>query len=114
MNETGKLWAVYTNTDLTEGRGRQYIKHLCRLKSTALRLSTRGYVQGSDCPVKDVEVLELDGKAVLPINLLLIEEPSPADQIEEQRIAAHEMALRKAKQAGLTDAEIALLAGAKP
>lgn len=34
---TEKLWAVSTNTDLTEGRGREFVKHWCKSKATAAR-----------------------------------------------------------------------------
>jgi hypothetical protein len=105
------LWAVYTNSDLTEGRGRQYAKHFCRLKATALRLAKKGYVQGSDCPVEPVEVLNLDGKRVLPASLLNVEVPTREDEAAEVRLMAREEALNKARAAGLSDAEIKLIAG---
>lgn len=106
-----KIWAVYSNSDLTEGRGRQYVKHFCVSQATALRLAKGGYVQGSDCPVRAVDVLELDGKRVLPTSLLNIEQPTKADEVEEARLTARQAAMNKAKQAGLSDEEIALLGG---
>lgn len=105
------LWAVRTNTDLTEGRGRQYVAHFCKLEATANRLAKRGYVQGSDCPVGPVEVLVLDGKHVLPVSLINVVEPSREDEVEEMRIVARKAALDKAKAAGLSEDEIKLLAG---
>ncbi|WP_156374424.1 hypothetical protein [Pseudorhodoferax sp. Leaf274] len=42
------VYAVYTNTDLTEGRGRQYVTHYCETEATARRVGSRGYVMGSD------------------------------------------------------------------
>jgi hypothetical protein len=106
------LWAVYTNSDLTEGRGRQFVKHFCRLKATAIRLAKRGYVQGSDCPVEPVEVLNLDGKRVLPASLLNVEAPTREDEAAEVRLQARDAALQKAREAGLSDEEIKLIAGA--
>lgn len=103
------LWAVWTNSDLTEGRGRQYVKHFCKAQATALRLAKRGYVQGTDCPIKQVEVLELDGKHVLPASLINIEHPTVEDEAMEVHLTAKQQALDKAKAAGLTDEEIKLL-----
>lgn len=105
------LWAVYTNSDLTEGRGSQYVKHFCKTEATALRLAKRGYVQGTDCPVKPVKVLELDGKNVLPTSLLHVVQPTEEDIATEAKLVAKRQALEKAKAAGLTDDEIKLLAG---
>lgn len=117
METTGTretLWAVYTNSDLTEGRGRQFVKHFCKMKATALRLAKRGYVQGGDCPVEPVEVLLLDGKRVLPMHLITVVGPEPGDEIVEQRIAAREAALERAKAAGLSAEDIALIGGSAP
>lgn len=112
-DETRKeiLWAVRTNTDLTEGRGRQYVKHFCKLKATANRLAKKGYVQGGDCPVDPVEVLVLDGKRVLPMSLIDVVAPTKEDEAEEQRILARRAAMEKAKAAGLSDDELKLLSG---
>lgn len=106
------LWAVYTNSDLTEGRGRQFVKHFCRLKATAIRLAKKGYVQGSDCPIKPVEVLNLGGVHVLPMSVINIEAPTKEDEAHEARIVARDEAIARAKQAGLSDEDIALLRGA--
>jgi len=100
------LWAVKTNTDLTEGRGREYVKAFCKLRATAIRLSKKGYVQGTDCPVDPVEVLLLDGKRVLPASIILVQEPSHDDEVMEKRIIAKDAALAKAKSLGLTDDEV--------
>lgn len=108
------LWAVYTNSDLTEGRGRQYVAHFCKLRATALRLAKRGYVQGTDCPVAPVTVLVLDGKLVLPMSLIEVANPSREDEAAEAQLLAKEAAIEKARAAGLTEDEIKLLSGAKP
>jgi hypothetical protein len=105
------LWAVSTNSDLTEGRGRQYTAHFCKLRATAIRLAKGQYVQGGNCPVSPVEVLVLDGKRVLPMSLINVIYPTKDDEVEEMRIAARVAALEKAKAAGLTDDDIKLLGG---
>jgi hypothetical protein len=104
------LWAVYTNDDLTEGRGRQYVKHFCKLQATAIRLAKRGYVQGSDCPVSEVKALVLDGQHVLPTSLIKVEQPTHEDEVLEARLVARSEAIQRAKDAGLSDADIKLLA----
>lgn len=111
MTETQTLWAVKTNTDLTEGRGRQHVKHFCRTRATALRLARNGYVQGTDCPVDQVEVICLDGKYVLPLSLIQVVEPTKEDEATEALLIERQRALEKARAAGLTDAEIKLLGG---
>lgn len=110
---TTTLWAVYTNSDLTEGRGQEYVAHFCETEATAQRLAKRGYVQGTDCPIQPVEVLELDGRHVLPTSLLNIVRPTDEDKAAEIRLAAKKQAFEKARSAGLTDEEIKLL-GEKP
>lgn len=56
------LYAVYTNSDLTEGRGREYVIHFTTHSSTANRLGKGKYVMGSNCPVRKVTAYEIDGK----------------------------------------------------
>lgn len=107
------LWAVYTNSDLTEGRGRQYVAHFCALQSTANRLAKRGYVQGSDCPVEPVRVLVLDGQRVLPASLIKVEQPTQEDEAADKRLQERREVVARAKAAGLTDSDIALL-GVQP
>lgn len=108
--EKKMLWAVRTNTDLTEGRGRQYVLHFCEIEATANRLAKGGYVQGCDCPVDQVEVLVLDGQHVLPVSLINVVKPSREDEAVEARLIARRAALEKAKAAGLSEDEIKLLA----
>jgi len=111
MSEDTILWAVYTNSDLTEGRGRQYVKHFCRTEATAKRLAKREYVQGTDCPVEPVKVLFLDGKHVLPANMIHVVEPTDEDLRAQERISAHRIALEKAKTLGLSDDDIKAIRG---
>jgi hypothetical protein len=103
------LWTVQTNSDLTEGRGRQYIKHFCKLQATAIRLSKRGYVQGADCPVDQVRVLVLDGQRVLPASLINVEPPTKEDESVEAQLVARVAALKRAKELGLTDEELSAI-----
>lgn len=111
MTEHKTLWVVYTNTDLTEGRGRQYAKHFCECEATAIRLGKNGYVQGTDCPIEPMSVLILDGQHVLPTSILNIVPPTSDDKIKENWLKLRRAAIAKAKEAGLSDAEISLIRG---
>lgn len=109
MSETLTIWAVYTNDDLIEGRGREYVKHFCKTLATARRLANRGYVQGTDCPIKPVEAVCVDGKYLLPTAFINIVPPTHEDDASQRLIDARKLAMDKAKSLGLTDDEIAVL-----
>ncbi len=64
-----KVLAVYTNEDRTEGRGEEYIRHFCRCQETAERLGKKQYVQGTDCPIKEVTVYLINDEWYGPINV---------------------------------------------
>ena len=108
------IWTVSTNSDLTEGRGNQYVKHYCRTEATAMRLAKRGYVQGSDCPVDKVTLIEVEGGYIMPTSFIRIMEPSQEDLKLEGHLVKVRSAHEKAKSAGLTDEEITLLSGMQP
>lgn len=108
-SENLTIWAVITNEDLTEGRGRQYVKHFCKTEATARRLAKRGYVQGTDCPVEPKTALFIDGKYFLPTSIINIVPPSSEDEAAQRRFDARKLALEKARELGLTDEEIAVI-----
>lgn len=54
------LYQVYTNTDLYEGKGIEYVKHYCSSESTAIRLADSAYVQYNNSPVVPLEAVETD------------------------------------------------------
>jgi hypothetical protein len=109
------VYAVWTNTDLTEGRGREYVEYLCEKRATALRKAKKNYVMGTDSRVTE-EILFNAGRGWYgPVRVI---EPSQEDlRVEEQLIAeqkaktAKEDAIAKAKQLGLSDADIKALRG---
>jgi hypothetical protein len=103
------LWAVKTNSDLTEGRGREYVAHFCRTLATANRLAKGAYVQGSDAPVVPVKLLILDGVHVLPSSIIKIEEPAEEDKHQQAQLDKFNAAVFKAKDLGLSDEDIATL-----
>lgn len=105
------VWIVETNTDLTEGRGYNYPIHVCESEATAIRLSKRKYIQGSDAPIhKGIAVCIDGGSWLAPCN---IEVSTNEDDRNQQLIDARKQAIQKAKSAGLTDDDIALIASKK-
>lgn len=82
------VFAVYTNTDLTEGRGQEYVKYYCELRTTAERLGRNGYVQGGSCPISEVKMLKIGGAYYLPLSQASVQRPSGQDlEIQRKRDA---------------------------
>ena len=114
MEHVREAWVVYTNTDLTEGRGIEYPLFVCQIQSTAYRLAKGRYVQGTNAPVKVFLITrDVTGQWLGPINLI---GPTAQDTViqrnvdENNRILKEkDIVLEKAKALGLTDADIKLL-----
>lgn len=107
--EERTLWVAYTNTDLTEGRGREVPKHVCEAEATARRLAKGISVMGTDGDVRPVKLLVHEGKLFVPYELARAVPPTPQDKQAQAKVDAKEAALAKAKAAGLTDADIKAL-----
>lgn len=105
--ESKSVFVAYSNTDLTEGRGRDFPIAVCELKSSALRLSKGRYVQGSDGPVRAATLKIFDGEWYAPLCIVKIESPTKEDIAAQSIIDCKAAAIQKAKDLGLTDAEIA-------
>jgi hypothetical protein len=108
------LYAVYINTDLTEGRGSQYPRFICEKQSTATRLAKGADVQGCNGTVQPVNVFWYCRKWYGPI--IGIEYPTDNDKKEELRLQELEkqkerysQAVENAKQLGLTDEDLKVL-----
>jgi len=52
-------YIVWTNTDLTEGRGSEYPLAICETLSTAKRLAKGKYVMGTDCTVTESTIYRI-------------------------------------------------------
>jgi hypothetical protein len=109
------VYAVWTNEDLTEGRGREYIQYFCELKATAMRKAKRNYVMGSDSRVTEQTLFQTGLQWFGPVRIL---PPSMEDlKIEEKIMAeskaksAKEAAIAKAKLLGLSDEDLKALNG---
>lgn len=111
---TRTVYTVYTNTDLTEGRGYQIVKTRADNPVTAARLAKGEYVQGADCPVREETAIQVDGKWYAPLGGLehaTREDQAQIDQLEkEQRAqAARDAVIERMRAAGFTDEDIAAL-----
>lgn len=114
--KTRRVFAVWTNTDLTEGRGTEYVECYTELRSTAIRLARGNYVMGTDSRVTEELMFFKDGRWYAPGVLII--EPSQEDLREERKIEAEiaaaeakARALVRAKELGLSDDEISALKG---
>ena len=114
-NETQKAYAVWSNTDLTEGRGYQYAKYICYIEATAIRLSKGAYVMGSDASVTEIELIMHNNHWCGPV---YIHGPNTTDTEMEKKLElkrkadeAKAAAILKAQVLGLTAEDIAALKG---
>lgn len=107
--EERDAWAVYTNEDLTEGRGRNFPLHICEIEATAVRLSRKAGVQGCDADVYQVKLLRKKGGAWYgPIVL----KGSKREDDEAQRaIDARRAIEAKAIAAGMSQDDLRILRG---
>ena len=109
------VYAVWSNTDLTEGRGREYVQYLCEKKATALRKAKKNYVMGTDSRVTEEKLFQSGYGWYGPVNVI---DPTQEDlRVEKELDAAYKAAeakktaIEKAKALGLSDADIAALKG---
>ena len=106
MSETKTVWVAYTNTDLTEGRGRDVPIAFCAAEATAIRLARKKYVQGSNGPVRTLDLVKIDGSWYAPSHALTVVEPTKEDIAAQAVLDARRDAVTKAKAAGLTDDDL--------
>lgn len=109
MTETRTVWVAFTNSDCTEGRGHDLPIAVCDIEATALRRAKHQYVQGSDGPVRPMEMIKADGKWYVPAVAVQIEQATDQDRATQRALDAKRAALAKAKAAGLSDDELLAL-----
>lgn len=109
MTEKKTVWVAYTNTDCTEGRGHDVPIAVCAAETTALRLARKKYVQGSNGPVRMMELVKIEGKWYAPSAAIAVVEPTPEDIASQAVIDTRREVVAKAKAAGLTDADLLAL-----
>jgi hypothetical protein len=106
IEATKAVWIAWTNADLTEGRGSPSPLFVCASRTTAERLGRGKGVHGSDCQVKPSVAYNIAGLWVAQCRL---ETLSLADTQQDTLIAAKEAIRSKMLQAGITEAEMAVL-----
>lgn len=114
MTEKRTVYVAYTNTDCTEGRGRDVPISVCAAEATAIRLARKQYVQGSDGPVRTMDLVKIDGEWYAPIAAINVVDPTCEDVAAQAAIDAKRVAMAKAKAAGMTDADLLALGYSLP
>ena len=109
VTEKQTVWVAYTNTDCNEGRGQDVPIAVCATESTAIRLAKKQYVQGSNGPVRTMELLKIDGRWYAPSAAINVVQPAAEDILAQTAIDAKRAAMNKAKAAGLTDEDLMAL-----
>lgn len=114
MSNTKIGYVVWSNTDLTEGRGYEFPLYVCETYTTAVRLGARKYVQGSDCRVTQVDLFVHKGLVYGPVD---INHPTMADRDAEkirqakiEKDAARAALIAKLREQGISEDDLKLLA----
>lgn len=108
-----KIYAVRTNTDLTEGGGYPLYIYHCSVKATATRLAKGRGVMGSNADVVEVDLLMHEGNKYIPSWAVSLQVATTQDIATQKHIDTRIEAIQKAKAAGLSDADIAILCNPK-
>lgn len=103
------FWVAYTNTDCNEGRGQDVAIAVCETEETAIRMSRKQYVQGSDGPVRPMDLIKIGGKWYAPSEAIRIVPATREDVANQMARDARSAVVEKAKAAGLTDEELTCL-----
>lgn len=106
MESERTAWVVYTNTDLTEGRGWQFPLHVCDKEATAIRLAHKAGVMGSDAEVRQVSLVKAGGAWYGPVQ---IKQSTKEDDRAQKLMDERRAAIARARELGLSDEDIRLL-----
>jgi len=110
-NDKMKAFVVTYNADGTEGRGPIKVKAVCHKRATALRLAKGISTQGCDGDVEEVELIRQDwswGRWFGPVDVV---HPTMEDDRYQEHLDNLAAVKQKAREAGLSDEDIRLLAG---
>lgn len=100
------VYVAYTNSDCTEGRGRDIPICVSECQATAIRYAAKSYVQGCDGPVRIHEIIKHKGTWYAPSACVYFVAPTAQDLVNQELHDKKQAAVQKAKLAGLTDEEI--------
>ena len=106
ISDVMDVFVVWTNTDCTEGRGYQYPIHVCQKRSTAIRLSKRKGVQGSDAQVTTGLAVKVNGSWLADVR---IERPTAEDDKAQAIFDAKDAVIAKLVAAGISDEELQMI-----
>lgn len=113
VDDVRDVWIVWGNTDNTEGKGRVYIRDVCEIEATALRVGKGRYVMGRDCPISKATSYKINNTWVQPS---LVTPPRGEDKVAQERIDAErstknkvEEAVLKAEKLGLSQDDLEVL-----
>ncbi len=104
--KTKEVYIIYTNTDLTEGRGFNYPSLVCESESTAKRLGLNRGVQGTVVIPSQGLAVFIDNEWYAPVN---IKKPSQVDIEQDEKLNKLAQVLEKIKSLNLTDNEMDIL-----
>lgn len=110
MENERAAWVVYTNTDLTEGRGWEFPKHVCDKEATAKRLASKAGVQGMDASVSQVSLIKVGGTWYGPVHIVQANrDDDHAQKLLDERKATAAKARELAEKLGLSAEDLKLL-----
>lgn len=102
-----EIFVCSTNTDLTEGKGHQFPYAYTMSETVAKRLVHKKGVQGTDAQYEREKVYRRRYRVYAPVRLT---EADQKDLEADVKLSNFRIALQKAKDAGLSDDDIKLLA----
>jgi hypothetical protein len=97
------IYVVFTNTDLTEGRGIQVPIAWSRNKYTAQRLAKGSGVQGSNADLHLAVTEFIRGKEYIKVDYVPLQSPSKEDEIKQKQMEDRDELVAKMKALGVTD-----------
>ena len=109
LPELKKVFVVWTNTDLTEGRGSPMPIAVCQIEATARRVAKGAGVQGTNADVRPFDAILHANHWCAPVSFSA---PIPQDLEAQRRLDAQAAAVAKAMAAGLSDDDIRALRNA--
>ncbi len=104
--ETMIAHVVWSTLIALPARGRSSPSPYAACEATAIRLGKKKYVQGSDCPVSQEELIRVGSRWYGPVD---VKPPTREDDAAQVIIDARTAARDKAKPLGMTDEELAAL-----
>lgn len=104
------VFVAYTNSDLTEGKGTDIPIAVCKLESTAKRLANKRYVQGSNGPVRKIDLKWIDGHWYGKSNdCFLITYPTREDEKAQELQDKRTTIIQRIKATGVSDDDLKLI-----